>query len=287
MASDKSAQDNLIHVLEKIGHALLEWQEGRGRMGHWKGTQFKAAADQLAHERLTRDLTALFPGIPIVSEEDVRSQSIERPDCYWIIDPLDGTASYVGGYRGFVCQAALMDPSGPCLAAVVAPALELRYSAQRGIGAWLNGQRLRVTSEWRGILIDNYPEPCGIATELYRDMDFRNYIESGSIGLKICRVAEGVADVFFKDVVVRDWDLAAPSLVLTEAGGVISDVTGRPIHYHGLYEKHGLIAAHSDETLNQVANWYAGRDGKRTKCVPCSTIRSSHHEGYGDCRPSR
>ena len=64
MASDKSAQDNLIHVLEKIGHALLEWQEGRGRMGHWKGTQFKAAADQLAHERLTRDLTALFPGIP-------------------------------------------------------------------------------------------------------------------------------------------------------------------------------------------------------------------------------
>jgi len=71
------------------------------------------------------------------------------------------------------------------------------------------------------------------------------YLESGSIGLKICMVAQGVADLFVKDVTVRDWDVAAPHLVLSEAGGVLRRFDGQEFELAGSFEKLGLIAAAS------------------------------------------
>lgn len=247
----------LCNIVREVGQVLLDWRSTGGSQGAWEGAQFKARGDTLAHEALCERLAKLTPGLPVLSEEDPASHWHERPGQYWIIDPLDGTASYAHGFAGFVTQAALVTDSAPTLAAVYAPALERLYSAQRGQGAYVNGERLRASAGALESLIDNYPEPRGITADLFRGLAFARYIESGSIGLKICRVADGTASVFFKNIPVRDWDVAAPQLLLTEAGGWLSDSHGRPFAYQGPVEHEGLVAASTEAAAAQVIAWYA------------------------------
>jgi 3'-phosphoadenosine 5'-phosphosulfate (PAPS) 3'-phosphatase len=77
-------------------------------------------------------------------------------------------------------------------------------------------------------------------------------VESGSIGLKICLVAQGVADLFVKDVVVRDWDVAPPALILHEAGGCLRRFDGQEFRFEGDFEKTGVIAAGSERLFTAV-----------------------------------
>ena len=179
---------------------------------------------------------------------------------YWLVDPIDGTASFCGGYAGFVSQIALMEGAEAMLGAVYGPALDLMYLAERGAGASANGSKLKLG--WQGgdvLLTDNYPEPRGIAKLLYEQLPCAGYLESGSIGLKICRVADGQADLFVKDVTVRDWDLAPGHLILREAGGVLTDLRGRGIDYcGGMEQSGGLIAAASQDLADRVTNFLTG-----------------------------
>ena len=109
------------------------------------------------------------------------------------------------------------------------------------------------------MLTDNYPEPRGIARRLVDGLPCTGYLESGSIGMKICRVAHGEADLFVKDVVLRDWDLAPGHLILSEAGGCMADLQGRPPAYVGSLEKRGgIVAARSTDLLARVGRFVAG-----------------------------
>lgn len=244
--------------VREVARKLLEWRPQGGCAGSWQGTQYKAEADCRAHDLLSRLLNLREPVLPVVSEEDPISQNLSaRPAHYWLIDPLDGTASYAAGFDGFVCQAALMDKLGPAESVVIAPALGLEYQARRGEGAWKNNSRIFVKPCLEPTLIDNYPAPRGITSTLFKALHFTQYVESGSIGLKICRVADATADLFIKDVIVRDWDLAAPHLVLTEAGGHITTACGSALQYNGHYEKSGLIASSSESLWLSTKQWYA------------------------------
>jgi len=245
-------------VVQDVGRRLLEIRNTDAIRGEWRGAQLKTEADMLAHSQMSTLLCALDGSIPVVSEEDLDSQGCLRPERYWLIDPIDGTASYSSGYPGFVTQVALMEKREPLIAAIYAPAFDHLYLAEKGRGAFLNGERLVVSSQaGRKILIDNYPEPRGAASVAMRELGFSNYLECGSISLKICRVADGSADVFFKDVVVRDWDIAAPHLVLQEAGGSLNMLDGSPVLYQGSYEKKNGIVASCEKTLcSELVAWF-------------------------------
>ena len=246
-------RDDLAMALRRVGARIMECRREGNTHGKWEGTQYKAVADLIADECMREGLQQIAT-LPIVSEEDIASQSDQRPGEYWLIDPIDGTASFAQGFPGFVCQAALMREGVPQLAGVYAPALDKLYMAVRGAGATLNGHPIRVRNagQRKLTLVDNYPQPRGVAERLMRDLHCAEYLESGSIGLKICLVAEGQADVFVKDVRVRDWDIAAPHLVLQEAGGVLMQFNNQPFDYRGGYERHGLIATSSSELFDQV-----------------------------------
>lgn len=252
--------DKLGAIVEEVGDGLLRWREGPIE-GAWEGTQLKTNADIEAHRDLSRALRGLLD-IPVVSEEDKASHVNERPERYWLIDPIDGTASLAGGFNGFVLQAALMQGDRPVLAAIRAPALGQSYLAENGAGAFLNGERLRVNPVLeRTVLIDNYPEPRGVAAELVDQLPCSGYVESGSISLKICRIADGTADVFVKDVAVRDWDIAAPHLVLTEARGVLVGLDGKPYRFAGAVEKRGVIVARNSALANTLVGFMCHRAG--------------------------
>jgi 3'(2'), 5'-bisphosphate nucleotidase len=252
-----STSAELADAVRCVGMGLLE---RRRSAIPGKGVLPMAAADAWAHETLYACLQRVEPRLPIVSEENEASKCEIRPARYWLIDPIDGTASFVEGYSGFVVQAALMIEHVPVLAVVFAPALDRCYVAERGGGAFVNGKRMMASPVYPPrSLVDNYPTPRGIALEAYNALSFRKYVESGSIGLKICMVAEGTADVFFKNVTVRDWDLAAPHRVLMEAGGMLTDMDGQDIPYTGPYERHGLVAALHSQSHADLLRWYRER----------------------------
>jgi len=251
--------EHLAEVLRGAGELLLE----RRRSGRFtfrrEAVSVTASVDVEAHQHLASALKALTPQLPVLSEEDKAAHRAERPSEYWLIDPLDGTASFVDGYQGFVTQAALMSNRRPVLAGVYAPALSQMFLAERGAGATRDGVRLTVRARQHWTLTDNYPVARGVAAELMRDWQLTDYLECGSIGLKICRIADASADLFVKDVAVRDWDIAAPQLVLEEAGGHLSDAAGQPFRYAGAYEHHGLVACSSSAGAERVVDWLRRR----------------------------
>ena len=252
-----SVLGRMEQIVLEVGRHLLEIRDTDAIQGEWQGTQLKTEADMMAHRQLSSLLKALDNTIPVVSEEDQDSQGDSRPHRYWLIDPIDGTASFAGGYSGFVTQIALMEDGEPLMAAIYAPELGQSYLAERGKGAVLNGKSLTVAQESKKkVLVDNYPEPRGTAFDAMLALGFSDYLECGSISLKICRVADGSADVFFKDVVVRDWDLAAPHLVLKEAGGILKLIDGFPVLYQGNYEKRqGIVASREEALCTEIVEW--------------------------------
>lgn len=213
-------------------------------------------ADLLAHNLLIKYLEILAPKIPVVSEEDINSQTIARPEKYFLIDPIDGTASFLGGFSGYVTQVALVVDHLPQLAAIYAPAFDQVFLAKRGFGAFLNGNRLSlgINGDTK-TMIDNYPEPRGITKRAFNELSYLRYLECGGISLKICRVADGTADLFFKDVTVRDWDVGAPLLVLEEAGGSLVLSDGTPMKFNGAYDKSGLVAGRTPDLVGEVVSW--------------------------------
>lgn len=240
------------------GQQLLEWRNSGVLGGQWVDTQFKSEADILANNFISEKLKLLTPNIPIISEESADSWVDDRPELYWLIDPIDGTASFTQGFSGFVTQVALMVQHKPLMAIVYAPEIKNLYTAVRGQGAFLNNKRLSVKGVFPPrILIDNYPAPRDMILKAYVDLKMTRYIECGSIALKICMVADGTADLFFKTVIVRDWDLAAPQLVLEEAGGSLKDIYGNPIEYAGGYEKAGVVAACHPGSLELLIKWHS------------------------------
>lgn len=247
----------LANIVYDIGALLLKWRNAEIFEGTWEGPQFKAKVDRMAHLALTERLKEIASDIPIISEEDEMSIQENRPDCYWLVDPIDGTASFVGGFPGFVTQAALIKNGYPLMGAICAPVLDLLYLAERGQGTTLNGQPLHLSSDREPtILIDNYPEPQGVTLLAYEELNFLSYIECGSISLKICKVADGTADVFFKNVIVKDWDIAPAHLVLEEAGGILKDINGKKITYDENYKQNGLVAVASQKTCTRIVSWY-------------------------------
>jgi 3'(2'), 5'-bisphosphate nucleotidase len=253
----------IIDIVKETGVKLNQWYNEGIFEGAWEGTQYKAKVDQMAHDFITERLKSIDSTIPIISEEDKSSLVNNRPDIYWIIDPIDGTASFINGYRGFVTQIAFMSENKPQFAAIYAPRLDELFTAKRGQGAFFNGQMIeRPISSSLNSLIDNYPEPKGIAKNIYESFNIQKYIECGSIALKICKVANGEADLFVKDVPVRDWDIAAPQLVLEEVQGNLCTILGQSFNFQNDFEHLGIIATISKENKNRLVDWYKQNKGE-------------------------
>mgnify|MGYP001557773962 FL=1 len=249
------------NTLRQCGGILIDlYRKGRTG-GAWVGDQFKADADRIAHDFLSNRIHSSFPGIPVVSEENDVSIA-QKYNEYFIIDPIDGTASFAHGFPGWVTQMAYVINEAPVHSGVYVPVTDEYFEADKNHGAYCNKQRLIIggISENIRTIIDNYPQAKGVTLELLNDLNIPSYIESGSIALKICRIADDTADLFFKAMEPKDWDLAAPKLILEEAGGILRDAYGDEIKLgKSSRHHHGLIATKNLAMLEQVSDWYRSR----------------------------
>jgi 3'(2'), 5'-bisphosphate nucleotidase len=250
--------DKFKKIITECGRMLLTLSENKKSKGVWQADQYKAVADKIAHNFLLKSFKSQF-NFPIVSEEGDEKHDVNSNE-YIIIDPIDGTASFSHGYKGWVTQAALIKNQKPVISVVFAPASNELFWAEIGKGSFNNDKRLvlrqRVDYQISSI-IDNYPSPQGITKEVVEHFKIPRYLESGSLGLKICRVASGSAELFFKTMHPRDWDLAAPQLIIEEAGGLLTDAFGKEIKYGSKDRSHkGLIACSNDQMMHRVSDWY-------------------------------
>lgn len=250
----------LEKVLLKAGKMILSFQKKKNYKYVWVGKKVECTADKIVSEYMKKEINLEFGNIPIISEEDFsRNRYTKRPKKYWIIDPIDGTGSFVSGFNSYVTQAALVQNDSIVLSAVHAPALNETFTAIKDKGTFKNGKRIFLKNKQKNIdqttIIDNYPIPSGVTKKIFNKFKIKNYFVSGSIGLKICRIAEGTANIFIKNIKLFDWDIAAPSLILIEAGGTLKDYNGREFKFIGSLKKGGLLATSNLSISKKIINY--------------------------------
>lgn len=234
-------------IMRSAGELICSWRGDETQRQIHSVKDFKTQADARAHEWLSSSLSKLYPGVPVLSEE-ADWEGI-RPDAYWLIDPIDGTASWYEGFPGFATQAAYIEKGEAIYGVVCAPALGVIWEGMVGHGAWRNGVQMPHLAHSKRLLVcDNYPQPRRASKVLVDHLPSTGYVESGSLGIKCCLVADGTADLFVKDVVTRDWDIAPVAPILAGVGAVLSLPDGTPYLFEGAMEKPSgvLVARDSD-----------------------------------------
>ena len=178
-----------------------------------------------------------FPTHEVLGEEYSPAADRERvPGFCWLFDPIDGTTNFAHGLPIFCASLALEINGEAVVAAVYDPNRRELFTAERGSGAWLNGSPIRVTSET--LLIDSLL--CtGFPYDVQRKPDelvglFAHFLgisravrRLGSAAIDLCYVAAGRLDGFW-EMHLGPWDIAAGTLIVTEAGGRVTATDGTP-----------------------------------------------------------
>lgn len=244
----------LVEILYLSGNYLLN--KNRKSIYNKKiGNQIKSNADIEVENLIVNFLKKNFSQYPIVTEEDASSYKYNKEKDFWLIDPIDGTASFIEGYDSYVIQIALMKNKMPLISGIYAPALDMMFVAEKNKGVSLNGKKLpKLSSNFSSkILIDNYSIPKGFTKKLYESLECDQYVECGSFGLKICMVALGRANIFVKNVIYKDWDVAPGNLIITELNGILVDFNGKELIYGKKIDNNeGLIVTANDKLLREI-----------------------------------
>jgi len=218
---------------------------------------FVTEVDKHAEAVIVEIILQAYPGHGILAEESGRELGAKDSEFVWIIDPLDGTTNFIHGFpvyavsialawRGVVQQAVVYDPNRNDL-----------FYASRGRGAFLNDRRLRVSKRLR--LADSL---IGTGFPFRKGDNFKRYMKMfeeisqqcaglrrpGAASLDLCYVAAGYYDGFF-ETGLSPWDIAAASLIITEAGGLIGNFSGEADF---LYQRE--VVAGTPKVYGQLVN---------------------------------
>jgi myo-inositol-1(or 4)-monophosphatase len=195
--------------------------------------------DRRCEQAITRILGEAFPQVGILAEEEVRS-SIEAK-AVWIVDPLDGTTNYASGYPAFCVSIALKMAEEIVLGVVYEPVRDELFEAVRGQGARLNGSPTRVSDTdqlSQSLLAAGFPYDRCEQPETNLDrfcamtMRTRGVRRGGSAALDLCYTACGRLDGYW-EIRLNPWDISAGALIVQEAGGRVTDLSGNPYDWSG------------------------------------------------------
>ena len=197
---------------------------------------FVTEVDQAAEQTIIDIIREAYPGHAILAEESGRTQGAKHSDFVWIIDPLDGTTNFIHGFPVYAVSIALAWRGQVQQAVVYDPTRNDLFYASRGKGAYLNDRRIRVSKRTRmleALIGTGFPFRKGDNFQRYMKM-FEDVMvqcaglrRPGAASLDLCYVAAGYYDGFF-ETGLSPWDVAAGSLIITEAGGLVGNFTGEP-----------------------------------------------------------
>ncbi len=196
------------------------------------------SADLEAEAAIEQRLRAAFPSDSLLAEESGLTGTGKGR--VWIVDPLDGTTNFRHGHPLYAASIALWIDGVSQVAVVAAPSLERTYWAVRGVGAYESGQPLRVASNElafallaTGFSYERLELEHG-ALELFGQLlsEAREVRRGGSAALDLAFTAQGIFDGYW-EYYLKPHDVAAGSLLVTEAGGIVTDVAGGTDYLYG------------------------------------------------------
>jgi 3'(2'), 5'-bisphosphate nucleotidase len=235
--SDPSIGALLADFTEEAGALILPLWKSALKVDSKSDSSPVTEADRRAEALILMRLARWFPDIPVVSEEDASvSGAPERIGRnFFLVDPLDGTKAFIRGDPHFTVNIALIIDHAPVAGAVTAPATGESWHTAAG-GAVKRGHgpmrpvRARTWPDAAAVALISHtmkPEALG---ELQRRHRFAT-AQAMDSSVKLCRIAEGAADIYVRTGPTMEWDIAAGHAVLAAAGGRLTGPEGEPFAY--------------------------------------------------------
>lgn len=234
-------------------------------------------ADRIANELIVTGLQREFPGDGILAEESVDTKRRLGKARVWMVDPLDGTNGFIAGNGDFAVQIGLAEEGEVTVAVVYAPLSGVLYRAVRGEGTWIERPELeperahvsgrRELREMRLAASRSHRSPR--MNKVVQRFGFREEVQRGSVGIKIGLLIEQQCDVYIHlSPRTKQWDTCAPQLILTEAGGRMTDLFGEPLNYNvpDVQNRNGLVSSNGvshDRIIEMLAPLLAEFGRKR------------------------
>jgi len=227
------------------GQELLSWV-GRFKV-HEKGpSDLVTEADLAAQEVVRGVLLSAFPDHHLVGEESDTAARFDAEYC-WVVDPLDGTTNYVHQIPHYAVSVALAERGKPIVGVVFDPVNNECFTARRGGGAHLNGEKIQtsgVTQLSQAVVAASFaskvrfPSP-EIDQFVAAVQSCQGVRRTGSAALNLCYVACGRFDAFWA-LSTKAWDIAAGVVIVEEAGGAVTQLDGAPLR---LEQPHPITSA--------------------------------------------
>ena len=221
---------------------------------------FVSEVDHAAEQAIVETLTAAYPDHAIFAEEGTARGRNPDAEYTWIIDPLDGTTNFLHGFPQYCVSIALAHRGVVTQGVIYDPVRNDLFTATRGRGAFLNDRRIRVSRRvhLRECLIGTgFPFRDGSYLDTYMQM-MKAMIQAtaglrrpGAAALDLAYVAAGFYDGFF-EIGLNAWDVAAGSVLVLEAGGLIGDLSGEGDYLHG-----GQVIAATPKVFAQIVKTLA------------------------------
>lgn len=247
-------------VAKAAGSILVEHAKSGFQVDYKTAINLVTDADRRAEDCIVQTIQAAYPSHRILAEERGRDGGMDSP-YQWIIDPLDGTTNFAHGFPFYSVSIGL-EYAGECILGVVLdPVRQELFTAERGQGAYLNGERLHVSTVEtldKSLLVTGFA--YNIRETSDNNLDHFSRISllaqavrrTGSAALDLCYVAAGRFDGYW-EVTLSPWDMAAGTVILREAGGVVSGFTKGAFSLYGkeLVATNGRIHDYLLDALHQ------------------------------------
>lgn len=271
---DQQAYEHELRVALELaraaGAAILEHYEGPlniEQKNYDDDAEPVTQADRIANELIVTRLKREFPDDGILAEESVDTRRRLGKSRVWMVDPLDGTSGFIAGNGDFAVQIGLAD-NGQCVLGVVyLPLTGVLFRAVRGDGTWIERPQCepakiavsetKTLSEMRLAASRAHRSPR--MSRVVSSLGFREEVQRGSVGIKIGLLVEQHCDVYIHlSPRTKQWDTCAPEVILTEAGGRITDLFGDPLNYNvpDVNNRNGLVASNGvshDQIIETLA----------------------------------
>ncbi len=217
--------------------------------------------DQEIQHQLNRILTTQWPEYGFIGEEMPHVEQVkvcqQSEHGYWVLDPLDGTTNFTAGFLFFGVSLALIIDGLPVLAVTYDPVRDECFSAQQGRGAFLNGKRMTCSTTQRLsdciANIDYKHLVVDLSAQLVRCPPYRSQRNLGSSVLEWCWLAAGRIQLYLHGG-QKLWDFSAGYLIVQEAGGAATSLSGLPLDCGNL-RKRSVVAAANQHLLTQWVEW--------------------------------